>query len=57
MLMAMFEGCAPNHRPHRPTEVAARRLAAAAADIDVSSLGGPYKLKSYVFLINTNMGP
>ena len=49
MLMAVLEGRVPDRsRPHRPVEVAVRRLAAPAADIDVSSLGGPYKLKSYV---------
>ena len=32
MLMAVFEGCAPNHRSHRPTDVAVRHLAGAAAE-------------------------
>ena len=37
MLMAVFEGCAPNHRPQSPTDVAASHLAAAAAEDVFSS--------------------
>ena len=33
MLMAVFEGRAPERRPQSPTEVAARSLAATAADV------------------------
>ena len=37
MLMAVFEGRAPERRPQSPTEVAARPLAAAAPEDVVSS--------------------
>ena len=40
MLMAVLEGRAPNRRPQSPTEVAARSLAAAAADVIGFFLGG-----------------
>ena len=48
MQMAVLEGRAPYRRPLCPTEVAARRLEAAASTEIVSSLGGLWELKSYV---------
>ena len=51
MQMAVLEGRAPYRRPLCPTEVAARRLEAAASTEIVSSLGGLWELKSYVHSI------